>query len=139
MDLGLLRGADPQCLGRVDCARGLGGFGGLSLHVLLREQPIQDTDRAVRRGQRQLRVPSGYLEIMFSFLGALILKKQQKLEFLPGFQVQHRFIFEGNLRRIGSMVALLDTWNSPVYLTRASGIFVGVSCSSYVGCLRFPF
>ncbi|CAE7261848.1 unnamed protein product [Symbiodinium sp. CCMP2592] len=32
-------------------------------------------------------------------------------------------IFEGNLCRIGKMVALLDTWQSPVYLTRIWTIF----------------
>ena len=31
-------------------------------------------------------------------------------------------LFESNLRRIGRVVALLDTWNSPIYLTRVPRI-----------------
>ena len=27
-------------------------------------------------------------------------------------------VFEGNLRRIGRMVAILDTWDRPLYLSR---------------------
>ena len=33
-------------------------------------------------------------------------------------------LFESNLRRIGRVVALLDTWNKPIYLTRAPGILL---------------
>ena len=32
-------------------------------------------------------------------------------------------LFEGNLRRIGRMVAILDTWDQPLYLSRVWTVY----------------
>ena len=32
-------------------------------------------------------------------------------------------VFEGNLMRIGKMVAILDTWDEPVYLSRVWTVY----------------
>ena len=82
--------------------------------------------------------------------GALLVKNMQDVVFYMCFFVNNQFriivdgsatgsdnleeVFQTNLRRIGQVVAVLDSWEEPVYLQRVWTIY-----EQYVACsLQVP-